>query len=721
MSEKIYGIPVSTPLNPEKVGGVKTVNGIAPDENGNIEVGVVGIAGSSDAIPEYWDTHLTNKIAAIKNLQRKSGKDCYSFVVIADPHYYGNVGKRSPQLIKKVMEDCGIKFCLCLGDIQNGGAWGTKELELAEWDKIDEMFKPIIDRTLMIPGNHDGAYGSSDINQDGVISDTTDYYIYNLTHDEVYDLIYRKVSLINGVTFDESYNGYYVDDTASKVRYILVNTHYSDNAVNEDGTAVNNYMRKIRVGQHQMNMVIDALRKIPDNTWHVIVGMHIPLANIADAEPSGDMVFLRNILEAYQNKTAYSDTFGTAGDYDYSAVAVDFSSAKGSIAGVFCGHVHTDGVSEEYAFPIITSMSDDTSNAKIDGVVVSGEVGTVTEQSFDVFIVNKRDGTINAVKIGLGSNREFGVKELYTNLADPSSADWYDEKIIDDNGKIKDSVGEVVTNFIPVVKGDVLRFKGLDTETVGYGNPGFYIYDENKTQIQFFYLNSAMQNDGRGLYNVLTTKDGVTEYTVLLNKSGAQFTYDGYCDKVRYIRFVCKKLTTSDDIIITVNEEILQVDGTEPDVLYTNLADPTSVDWRTESHYLWNGDLKEETNNYYNKTVFVSNFIPVAKNDILRFKGIDKETQTVSTTPLFACYDENKVFLRDVCINDAKKGTVDGFPNDVVSDENGVTSWTVMMRGDNNQQFVYDNLCDRIRYVRFSAHWLTSVNDIIITVNEEIV
>lgn len=38
MSEKIYGIPVSTPLNPEKVGGVKTINGIAPDENGNVEI-----------------------------------------------------------------------------------------------------------------------------------------------------------------------------------------------------------------------------------------------------------------------------------------------------------------------------------------------------------------------------------------------------------------------------------------------------------------------------------------------------------------------------------------------------------------------------------------------------------------------------------------------------------------------------------------------------------
>lgn len=39
---KIYGIPVTTPFNPEKLKPdsplVKTVNGIAPDENGNVEV-----------------------------------------------------------------------------------------------------------------------------------------------------------------------------------------------------------------------------------------------------------------------------------------------------------------------------------------------------------------------------------------------------------------------------------------------------------------------------------------------------------------------------------------------------------------------------------------------------------------------------------------------------------------------------------------------------------
>jgi hypothetical protein len=223
-----------------------------------------GAADTGVVLPDYWEKHLAEKIAVVQAHQR-AGKDCYSFVVIADYHRSTTNGKYSPTLIKRIMDECGIKFCLCLGDMQNGGAWKTKELELADWAGIEREFAPIRDRLLMTPGNHDGAYGSADINGDGEISGTTDYYIYNLTPAEVYDLILRKVGLIDGVTFDESNNGYYVDDKVSKVRYILVNTHYSDGAVNEDGTAVNNYMRKIRVGQPQVDMVVDALQSIPSD------------------------------------------------------------------------------------------------------------------------------------------------------------------------------------------------------------------------------------------------------------------------------------------------------------------------------------------------------------------------------------------------------------------------------------------------------------------------
>jgi hypothetical protein len=45
VSKKIYGIPVATPFNPDKIvpkGIVKTVNDVAPDESGNVVIDVSG-------------------------------------------------------------------------------------------------------------------------------------------------------------------------------------------------------------------------------------------------------------------------------------------------------------------------------------------------------------------------------------------------------------------------------------------------------------------------------------------------------------------------------------------------------------------------------------------------------------------------------------------------------------------------------------------------------
>ena len=61
MNKKIYGVTVGTPLSPskiaEKLKPVKTVNGIAPDENGNVVVqggGGGGIVQETDPTVPAW-------------------------------------------------------------------------------------------------------------------------------------------------------------------------------------------------------------------------------------------------------------------------------------------------------------------------------------------------------------------------------------------------------------------------------------------------------------------------------------------------------------------------------------------------------------------------------------------------------------------------------------------------------------------------------------------
>ncbi|MBQ8618240.1 MAG: metallophosphoesterase, partial [Clostridia bacterium] len=603
-----------------------------------------------DAIPNYWEEHLKEKIRRVQTLQRNGGKDSYSFVVLTDFHHSDNRNHYSPELIKKIMDDCGIKFCLCLGDTQNGGAWDTKELELADWDGIDKKFRPIYDRTLMTQGNHDGAYGKADMNGDGKIEGVTDYYIYNLTNGEVYDLMFRKVSLINGVKFDAEKFGYYVDEPISNVRYILVNTHYSDGAVNDDGTPVNNFMRKTRIGQSQMNMVIEALQSIQGNDWHVVIGSHFPLARVYDSGGEADLALLRGMLEAFQSKTTYSNTYGTVGNYDYVSVDVDFAQAKGRVLAAFGGHVHGDGQNMDYSFPIITSASDNTDNVKVSNgdsyTVVSGEQGTITEQSFDVFTVDRQAGFIYATKIGFGEDRMFAIGDAYS----------------------------VSLNL------DGATASNTDTVVSKYAA----------------YHNQIIPQSGNLLNTVVVTMGGV------------DVTADVYADGIINIDSV------TGDIVVTVTTKYA----------YTNLADTSSPDWRSEEGYI-NGDgvFQEEANGTYNKTLFVSNFIPVTKGDVLRVKGFDRDELTAGIVARLAFYDENKEYVHRIMLNTQNAGKADALTSAASAslDETGVLTFDVLVRGDSGMQFTYNNYCDRAKYVRVSAHWLTTEEDIVVTVNEEIV
>ena len=253
---------------------------------------------SEATIPEYWQEHISEKISAIKSLQDNGGKDCFSFVVLTDMHYPANLGKISPVLAKKIMDECDIKYALCLGDTQTRSCHATKELLLTENEAIEEMLSPIRDRLLQTEGNHDGAYGN--------LNGTT--YVYNLTPAELHSAIYRKVGLVGSVHFDEGGSGYYIDDTANKVRYIVLNTQCNDYKLQDDGTVKYPKMWLFRFTQSQFDLMIEALNNIPSNSWNVVVAGHCPLT-----QEIGDREVMQGVLNAYKNKITYTGNYmGTA-------------------------------------------------------------------------------------------------------------------------------------------------------------------------------------------------------------------------------------------------------------------------------------------------------------------------------------------------------------------------------------------------------------------------
>lgn len=275
-------------------------------------------------IPDYWQEHLNEKIATIKSLQSVGGKDCFSFVVMTDLHYPSNLGKFSPILAKEIGEKCNIKFVLCLGDTQTRGCHSSKELLLAENEAIEEMLSPIRDRLLQTEGNHDGAYGLLDRDGDSTISNTTadgsvkppaerESYVYNLTPAEIHSAIYRKVGVVGDVHFDESGSGYYIDDTANKVRYVVLNTQNNKYELQADGTVKYPKMWLFRFGQSQFDFLVEALNNIPTDTWNVVVAGHCPIT-----QEIGDREVMQGVLNAYKNKTTYIGSYaGTAEGENY--------------------------------------------------------------------------------------------------------------------------------------------------------------------------------------------------------------------------------------------------------------------------------------------------------------------------------------------------------------------------------------------------------------------
>ena len=279
---------------------------------------IAGLVGAVE-IPNYWQEVLDAKCSTIKGLQDAGGKDCFSFVIMSDIHYPSNLGKRSPLLARYLMDNCDIKFALCLGDTQTRGCHATKDLLLAENKDIDAMFAPIKDRLLRTQGNHDGNYGLLDRDGNGKYNnddasgnlkptDEKETYVYSLTPGEMHSAIYRKVGLVGDCHFDTSGTGYWIDDVSNKVRYIVLNTQNTEYKLQDDGTAKYPPMWVFRFTQSQFDLTIEALNTVPSDAWAVVVAGHCPLW-----QEIGDANLMKGVLAAYKAKDTYSGEYeGTA-------------------------------------------------------------------------------------------------------------------------------------------------------------------------------------------------------------------------------------------------------------------------------------------------------------------------------------------------------------------------------------------------------------------------
>lgn len=148
-----------------------------------------------------------------------------------------------------------------------------------------------------------------------------------------------------------------------------------------------------------------------------------------------------------------------------------------------------------------------------------------------------KDGTkVDVGTLTLGEEPEPEPVPNFTNLADPTSADWLTDNRLNSSGTGTALTGSHVTNFFPVKNGDVIRVKGIDLSLTS-GRVAMY---NSEKSVLFSTTISATSY--------------VTDKALASDLSSFVVAYTN--DTVAYMRIAGELTGTKEDVIITKNEEI---------------------------------------------------------------------------------------------------------------------------------------------------------------------
>ena len=328
---------------------------------------------NSVSIPGFWTSAVDACISKIKNNQQ--GRNCVTFPFFSDHHVRGGyVGA----LIAKVMQECNIPYCVFGGDSISSGYMkdGVSEMIRDEYKFKDLMSYIPEGRLIRTPGNHDGYCAVS--------ADERYYY----TKDQIYDLFFRDIAIQQNKHFDSDGTSLYVDDLASKTRFIMLDTNKK---------MVNNSATGKTVTDEQLAWLENEAMKFNEPGWVIVFSSHQPMSNHYHANIS-------NPEEVYSLLTSYKNSSDTN---------------KADIVGWFSGHIHRDRIwtgkaintsddqqGDALPFTQVTISSDATAIAYDDATKHSYGADDQSH-CIDFVTINKNTRTVKITRLGIGEDREF--------------------------------------------------------------------------------------------------------------------------------------------------------------------------------------------------------------------------------------------------------------------------------------------------------------------------
>ena len=298
-------------------------------------------------IPVYYTEgdYLKNKVSAIRDYISASNGNYDVFFFCTDMHWTINA-KKSPYLIDYLASKIHINRLFTGGDLDDG----------INMDVIKELNSCFKGSLYNASGNHEY---QDYFREDGQRVSKT------ITGGEVWQ--YLDGQMTDAVVGDATKNYYYVDNITQKMRYIIL-ASFTEDMVFELGAEQEAWLR-------------DTALNMPDGYTAVVFTHSMGTENTSN-----------NTLTIHGAGTTITNI-------------CDASDAN--IACIIAGHTHADIMAKTPTkqIPIFVTTCDKFGHWIDNGVDrepwLSNRVeGTITEQAFDVFIVNKTNREINAVRIG---------------------------------------------------------------------------------------------------------------------------------------------------------------------------------------------------------------------------------------------------------------------------------------------------------------------------------
>ena len=325
---------------------------------------VVALETGSDTltIPSFWQTAVDECIAKIKALQL--GRNCITFPFFSDNHQRNGY---AGMLIAYIMKACNIPYCFFGGDSISSGTIAD-EATMIEQDRLFDASMAYVPngRFCRAVGNHDG-YWTDGTNK------------FNYDRNQIYELFLREESIAQNKHFGDDGTYYYVDDVASKTRFIVMNT----NGGSVDST--------------QLSWVQNTALSFNESGWSVVFISHQPISNHYHAGISNAKTVATSITSTANSKNV-------------------------PIMGWYSGHVHRDIIATkvltggngsnagtengDLGFTQVIITSDHTGIA-YDDATKHAVANDDQSHAIDFVTINKSTRTVNLTRLGIGNDRSY--------------------------------------------------------------------------------------------------------------------------------------------------------------------------------------------------------------------------------------------------------------------------------------------------------------------------